>query len=538
MTIRSEHWYAANRGRQYPLDDLATGLDDAGLALPSQLIVDMHLLWPDTLGRCVFLSSVYFSPQLVSVTFLAAMDVNSAPEFFVPLGVLSLTSTIIPGKNYAIEPQADGVGGWIVFGAKPQGSVAYQHRFSTPAQSLITAKACRPYRPLPVTSLGRLYDTNALRGVVKLIADAPLEVVAETRDIDGSVRDVAVIRLVQPSTQTEPVLSQYAGPCAARPESGTCGDPQPIEFIDSVGPDCNGQITLEFRGCARPGQIIEGTGVVLDCQLGIDDVCVRDRRLPDAEGNLPLGDVPKVVGGVPGASIDSIGGDPEDWSESLGNCELPYCEAFDSPLGPNAEWIIMSGQFLPVAVASPLEAALCDISSENYAWSTAGLLGYPAGYRNMALWYHCDDTSVGRRATTHFYMVDVGKGGYHNAGIIFNWRPRNDKAGEQYFLAWLDYDTQQLRLSFSANYDGLQNQALMPAPGTMLNTWYSLSVDIADTSPYPDNVQVTVVLTHLDSGYSWTLGPVDVRYSPTDGVFGIWTYISGVHFAGFRVEAI
>ena len=207
MSVRNNHWYNTNETRGYPLDESATSTSDQGKRLPANIISDINLRYPEILGPFAFLASVGVSPNLISVTLQSALNLTGDPGLN-PLAVFSIArDELIEGRPYPLEAQAPGVGGWIVFGSGIQEE--FTGRFSGPAQALLAPRAARAYRDFPVASLGKLASLNALAGIVRLQGIDPVEIVKDSREIDGIERDVIVIRLFQ------------AGACAQlNPRSG------------------------------------------------------------------------------------------------------------------------------------------------------------------------------------------------------------------------------------------------------------------------------------------------------------------------------
>ena len=299
MAVRNLGWYNRGEATAYPIDEAASSSDDAGQRLPADIITDLNLRWPSTEGLCAFVTAVSVTDTLVTLTIQSA-ELPSSSGGATALAAVSVRRPVDIGRMYQLKPQADGVGGWVVFGRGANG-VKYSGRFSTPAQSRLVPRAARSYRPFPVASLSVRDAAVALTGIVRLRAREPLQIVKEQREIEGVVRDCIVVRLIDnastdfpvPSTaisllggQTPSVFQQFSGPCAGRPESDTCGDPQPIEYINAVGPDCNGVLTLEFAGCAQVTQIMSICGLAVDCQFGLTDACLP-AQLPNSAGLLP-----------------------------------------------------------------------------------------------------------------------------------------------------------------------------------------------------------------------------------------------------------
>jgi hypothetical protein len=289
MPIRNQHWYNLNEAIDFPIDDRATAIDDAGARLPSNILVDLSLRWPAEKGSRAFIGGVTVSANAVSVTILACQDETSTGGF-VPLAAVTVRKPVDESRQYAIVPLLSGVAGWIAFGSGVAENAANATaRFSTPRQSLLAARTARPYRTPTVSGVRSSLSGTPLTGVVKLQAEPPLKLSKQERVIEGKLRDCIVVELADDGGAPEDnVFERFIGPCAKRPESGTC-ERTPIEYVNAVGPDCNGVLTLEFVGCALPSRMLTPRAIVLDCGLGLSSACNKP-YLPDENGNLP-GDI-------------------------------------------------------------------------------------------------------------------------------------------------------------------------------------------------------------------------------------------------------
>lgn len=280
---QKNNWYNKNSIRGFPFDDTATLVDDAGRRLPSDLIVDLRMRFPAELGDRAYLSSLVVGPAVVSATILSSdASVGS-------LAAVSLARPVDIGRQIALSSQAEGAGGWIVFGEGVDRHAGVW-KFSSASQSLFLAQAALRRSSLPIPSLGKLHAEPTLTGVVKLIGGNDISIVREEREVDEVVQDVIVVRLREKDDLPDQnLLTAYAGPCGGRPESRTCGDPQPIESINEVRPDCCGNIYVEFRGCAELTGFAEddgSCGVMVDCGLGLGEACAVS-HLPGPDGTLP-----------------------------------------------------------------------------------------------------------------------------------------------------------------------------------------------------------------------------------------------------------
>jgi hypothetical protein len=314
MELLGIEFLAANSNRNYPLEDRATKRDDTGLELPVGLLSDLHVSFPDDLGRTAFISSVTVSPSLVTLTLCAAsgralQEVVSGP--FQPLAAISAPRPVRPGRHYAMTPLADGVAGWVSFGQQCELLGAASYRFSLPTQSALLPRAAVAYPQDGVLSVGRPGVKEKLHRVVRLRSSNPdlLHIGVETLTIDGADRTAIVLRLNEEKAGKE-VYERFIGPCGGSPASLTCRRP-PIHSIDGVNPDCSGLITVYIREKQNPepgalnGELTlsyaatdadgtepgDPTGKIhtagLDFTVSIDDICpsVPDKFLDDKDDN-------------------------------------------------------------------------------------------------------------------------------------------------------------------------------------------------------------------------------------------------------------
>jgi hypothetical protein len=396
-------WYASNATRAYPLDDVATARDDAGQELPPQILVDCRVKFPLAMGRFAYISAVTVSPNIVTVILMATADtirpaggVPSNGIIDQPLGAVSVPMPVQPYRHYPIQPMATGVGGWVVFG---QGvDEPYSGRFSKPSQSILLPRVASAYYPLPIPTLAKLNTNPPLTGVVLLLGATDLEVIQDTREIEGGIVDAIIIRLIDNLNRN--VYQFYSGPCAGRPESGTCNKPV-IETINGVLPDCNGNLTIDFTGI-NTIDFEDGGGIALDLALGMAETCTGQDYLPDNNGKLPNeyegGCAPTGILGLPSGCV-----------------VLPYCESFDGAIP--SPWQLKSGTFAVEDGDSPKEP--CGLATSNNTAIDKSYAAVDQNSFNMVLW-NCNYDVSGQNLvlTTHFKLV---AGDQLNAGFIVNY---------------------------------------------------------------------------------------------------------------------
>ena len=576
MPIRNTHWYSINEGVPYPIDDAALCVGDGDTRLPNNVITDLYLRWPETLGRHAFLASMSVTPTLVSLTIQGCDSLDSPPNF-TPLAVLAVPRPIDQGRQYALKAQAEGVGGWVVFGSGVEEEVPYRGRFSSPRQSFLTARAARAYRVLPVSGVRALRADRPLQGIVLLKANDPLYVAKEEREIDGILRDAIVVRLLDGAGidgfpvpeearqvsgyKEQSVFKRFSGPCAGRPESNTCGEPSPIEFINAVGPNCEGTLTLEFKGCAEVAKILDPCGIAIDCGLGLVDACLP-AALPDSEGRLPSEYDPVNVPVPPDKPPPSDPGGESESSIIIGG--LPYLDCFNDGVADGFQtkiglWQMVEdfsdawkndcpyeseshscsysySESISASASWPVEILDCDpinivLPQHAYATNTAAT-------RNVAVWEGFDESTLNRRFKTNVRMLQGPAGAKHNAGLVVNYRPHSSIAGQfVYYLAELDYDSQQVKIS-RFNGTSFQPAVSFTVPGIQLDKWYEVTVETMPASG--GSVAITARFRSLeDNVLNVSLGPLQVNnFLPSSGKAGFGTNRAISRFSYFKVEEI
>ena len=418
MAVVRQNWFALNSARRYPFHDGATGEpDDGGTSLPDDLVVDLTLRFPSTLGLYAYLSAAQVSRGIVTLLFAAA-DTFSSRGDYRPLASISVPRPARLGTAYPLTPLADGVAGWIVLGQGVE--TLYRGLFSGPSQTLVAPRCARAYRPPAVLSLGKEGVSPALSGVVRLRAGADVEVVAADRVISGRVRRCVVVRLKQVPERN--VFQYYIGPCGGRPESQNC-DGTPVESINDVKPDCDGNIQISFFG-VKPSEA--ENGIVLDYNLGLSESC--DKRLPTASGVLPNERDDACTGPYEGydpteanfvgssSSSEFIGGYQPAAVDTVGE-ELPYYGGFGDSL-----------------------AAMLSPESGEFRVSEDGWLATGEG-RAASVW-----AGGGLTAEARFRFDGPDRPG--KAGVILGWHLAVPALREQYLLAAIDRQTRRVELLF------------------------------------------------------------------------------------------
>jgi hypothetical protein len=568
----SQDWYAGNATRAYPLDDAATARDDAGLELPPQILVDCRVRFPLDLGQFAYLGGVTVGPAIVTAILMAAPDSVRPPADvppygtpLQPLGAVSLPRPVVPNRHYPIQPLADGVGGWIVFGRGID--EFYSGRFSTPAQSLLLPRVASAYHPLPIPTLGKLGLADALTGVVQLLGGTDLEVVQDLRTINGAEVSAVIMRLTDSLNRN--VYQFYTGPCDGRPESQSCGTPV-LESINSVSPDCNGNLTIDFRGVdIYPFE--GGGGLALDLALGLADVCTGQDYLPDDTGKLPSDYTGDCAPPEPPVSPTPT---PTPTPPLPSGCTaLPFYDSFDEPVLSNA-WVISNGAFGFEADDSPGEPfglmapgtgaplpghppGIPGLPPLHRAQAIAALGGTPINQcysatsqsqRNVVAW-DCDYDyrTTDLTCLTHLKLMP---GPQINGGIVFNYNGSDSRSGGRptYNIASVNPVSGYLEIDAYTGYSMLPlvigwSFAAYNIPLPRAGDWYALQIR---TRPAPIAGWASRMLIDLTlSGVSDPHFPVmsipnqpigGNTASPAPSKFGLGAYNAYTRFSFFSLE--
>lgn len=571
MPVRNQSWYSRNEARPFPLSDEASGIDDSGARLPNRYLADLHLVFPEAAARRAYLSAVTVTKTLVSVVILGT-DKSASPGSFIPLASFSAAKPLDANRQYALSPLYPGVGGWIVFGdaAVQQGSTAeeYAGRFTDPAQSLLAPSTTRSFFSPPIDNVAKLGNATALTGLVQLVGGNDIEIVKECREIPddpqplgkeacdpniATLRDVIVIRLAEtvPSGAAgagqSNVYDVYRGPCAARPESQTCGDPQPIELLASVPPDCCGNITITLKGCAAISKVAETAvvdemgdivsidttcGVLIDCGLGLSEACVTPDRLPAADGTLP-DEVDDLCESITEVSV-TITTPPAEEEESFTVLEESESAATDPTLPYSNDFSTQDPNLIVV------EGHFSYVSEPPQRWSTEGTNG--AAARNVSVLDAEFDTFY-KRALTRVEMRLGALGQLHNAAVIANYRETAPGTGLfSYYLAEIDWDGyyEGFKLFRIARFNGVafNTELAVAVPKLQVNALYEIRLTIYGNANDPNDAWLEARLLSVeDSSVDVTIGPLAINdYAPSLGKFGMASNRAAARFSLFEID--
>jgi hypothetical protein len=464
MSIRNQNWYNLQSTRRYPLDDISTGVDDRGAFIREDVLVDCHIRFPSTLGEYLYVQGMTVSAGIVTILFGAATEIDSSGQ---TVCAVSVPQPVAPYVNYPVTAMTSGVSGWVVFG--PGVDTPFVGRYSAARQTLVQPRNARPYRPLPIPTIGKINLGTALQGVVNLIGTSPVTAKYETIQYDAVDYPAIVFRLDSALvTGDYNPLATFLGPCAQRPESGTCPK-TPIETINGVAPDCDGNIDIVFDGFTAVNfENCGGADIVTD--IGLGAVCDANKpKPPQAFKDLcceptgenitvyanqasfpPAGELERLYLAFdtnkvyrwdgsnyvetdivideycwpdPTAAIDLVVDetlDPPDYA-----CmPLPLCVDFGS-CQPNAYFVTKAGSFSPQETLAPPICGNCapgEFDPELGAALTnhGTYLSIGIGGTNIAVLKNCaTDWALNRSIMTEFKLGTNGAA--RNGGLVLNY---------------------------------------------------------------------------------------------------------------------
>lgn len=503
MSIRNQNWYNLQATRSYPLDEKSTGEDDAGAFIRNDILVDCHIKFPQAVGTYLYVQGLTVSSGLVTVVFGVSANSTTTPGH--TLATVTVPQPVEPYVNYPINGLVPGVSGWVVFG--PGVDTNFAGRYSAPIQTLLQTRSARPYRALPIPSLKKINVAEALSGVVTLAASTPVTATYSRLNTGDNVTRPAVIFSLDSSQITPEYnpLTEFLGPCGQRPESGTCPK-TPIESINGIQPDCDGNITIAFDGfSALPFTDCGGMDVLTDTSLAAVCNANKPKTTPEysddcCDPNSPVFDgQDEYCWPDPTTAIDQIV-DETVIAADYPCLNLPLCIDFSScTISPYFE--TRAGRFNSVQIAAP-PVCPCGEQDPN-APEPAKLTDHNVyavlgtGSLNIAVLKNCPtDWTYGRTISVE---TQIGRKGLtRNAGLILNYKQELvvNSIATTYIVALIDVTQEKFRVLRYNNSQFIEEISVnFPA---QLNTWYKIALNPALAAPVND------VYTTVDLNFSVT----------------------------------
>lgn len=514
MSVRNQNWYNLQSTRRYPIDDSATGASDAGEVIRDSVLVDCQLRYPEELGEYVYVQGVTCSASIVTVVFGVADSLDAVDG--TTIAAVSLPKPIAQNVNYAVKSLVPGVAGWVVFG----GGVleAFSGRYSTPRQTRLLARNARPYRALPVSSIGKVGLENSLQGLIKFSAVSPLVVAQETVRVNNTDVPALVFRLEATDPENNP-LQTFLHPCGQRPESNTCPKP-PIETINGVRPNCNGNINFVFDGFdAYP--YTECGGIDVISTTGLSEACNR------------------AYAGSHRAPVDSCGNDDYDplalvptvyESESLPDLELPaQCltlpACFDFSAAGSSHFSAIDGLF--VLESSPAPPTACvggTVLATKICYAAADVVG-----QNLSVLQNCEsDWAREHRFVTRLKFTNDGL--QRNGGLFFNYAQAliSGKVVKTFFVALIDGSNAKLKLLRwnGASFVLEHAESFLATPGV----WYTLDLRLDNTGTATAVTAIASAVAGSGATASFNVSLPSATYGTPTGQIGLFSNRSYTYF--------
>lgn len=268
--MRDQQFYDVAQHTPYPFDDASYLVDDLGKRLPEGLLADFSCILDSQYGDRIYCSSV--SKRSNQLTMVFSSQQGQVLGSLIATSVKAVYAT--PPLQVPLKSFVNGFKGLAVLGEQWAEIEDGSWMFSQPEASVLAARCCFPLA-FPSEQTIAVFDHPALQGATDLRSEGSIVVSLGTRQL-GQQTKKAIILSLAGSTD----LRDFAGPNQRRPESRTCGDPQPVETVNGVGADCCGRVFLELRGCAQPIPISNKCGVVLDCPITLEELCPTDAPPP------------------------------------------------------------------------------------------------------------------------------------------------------------------------------------------------------------------------------------------------------------------
>ena len=527
MSIRNQNWYNLQSTRRYPLDETSTGEGDDGVTIRDDIIVDCHIRFPGNYGQYLYVQGLTVSAGLVTVLFGAANDLQATDG--VTVAAISLPKPVNENVNYTVTPLVSGLSGWVVLGPGIESN--FVGRYTKPAQSLVSPRCGRPFRALPIPTLGKLGPATSLQGLVTLTASTPVKVTysenagdvinGASKVVIGQATQALIFELDQSLiSETYNPLSLFVGSCSQRPESGTCPK-TPIESINGITPDCDGNIQLDFPGFSAqpiacdPENPERCCGIDVLSTLSLAETCVAGIPDPQKEFNdiccTPGTDKPTDEYCWPNpVDIDVIIDEPLEFNYTCAT--LPVCIDF-SGCGAPGEMLTATGNFSNVQTDAPV---LCGSTGagNHYTYASIG-----TGF-NIALFKNCSaDWALNKTISTEVKVSSRGID--RNAGVVLNYRQEVSATAIRttYIVVMLDVNRSRLRVLRYTGANFIEEHYVSIT--AKINTWYTLSATpIANSGG-----SVTI---EYKAEEMFTAGAVPVTGSVTISTYGTPTGQAGI----------
>ena len=262
--VYNANWFAGNLVRKYPIDSMASCIDDNGNYLFDDIITDINISYPRSLGEYCHIASVTVTKGLVSVLIYCGS---------IPVAACCVSRPTYIDRYYTLDPLYDGVAGVIALGLDSV-DVLGSWRFSNESDSRIVPTCCTVYDPPAVLSLGRLDDATPMTGDILLTSGNDIELstrmITVPSDDPAKVKEIKAVFIGLPLESEK--LKKYITPCEKATEVDTCNRKY-ISGFGGASPTCDGNIDIVSRtGTIRIDSLTDGV-LVLSTDIKVSDMC-------------------------------------------------------------------------------------------------------------------------------------------------------------------------------------------------------------------------------------------------------------------------
>ena len=274
--VYNANWLANNLVRKYPLDSLASCIDDEGNYFPDEVITDIQIAYPTDLGEYCYIASAKLTENIISI--LIAVD-NT------PIAALCASIDDIfsrTGLYHNLTSLYNGVQGIIAVGVD-RSSKPGSWEFTNKLASRILPTCCTPYVRPKVLSLSRPSDETPLEGNILLTSGGDIKLSVEPITVDG-VTSKAIFVGLDLSVDPHTVLRKYITSCEVSTSMNSCAMPY-LESIGGAIPDCSGNVNIVAGDSGHMNITTQDGKVYISTDIELKDVCGDKDDNSDSESS-------------------------------------------------------------------------------------------------------------------------------------------------------------------------------------------------------------------------------------------------------------
>ena len=252
--VYNANWFAGNLVRKYPLDSTASCIDTHGNYLLDDIITDINISYPKSLGEYCYIASVNVTTNLVSILIACGGT---------PIAACCVPRPTAIDRYYTLDSLYEGVAGVIAFGLDSI-NTAGKWSFINDGASRILPTCCTVYEQPAVLSLCRVDDSEPLTGDILFTAGKDIEL--STHYMYAGDKQVKAIFIGLNADS----FKEYITDCEKITEADTCKRRYVASFGGAV-PNCDGEIEI-LSDTINIAKLIDGV-LVLSTDITVADMC-------------------------------------------------------------------------------------------------------------------------------------------------------------------------------------------------------------------------------------------------------------------------